>query len=158
MDLKQSIEVNNIISSLKCDDKQAAIKELVSILHENGKISDLTGILNAVMERESIRSTGVGKGFAIPHCKTALVDDVVIAFGICDNPIDFDSVDSEPVKMIALLVSPSAKTGAHIQALAGISRIITSPGVRDRLCEKNNPESGKPWTAEEIYDLIISRA
>ena len=157
MDLTQSIDIKDIKISLKGKDKESVIAELVDLLVENGKISKRDSIYNAVMEREIIRSTGVGKGFAIPHCKTSLVDEVCIAFGICQEPIDFDSIDSEPVKLVALLISPAAKTGAHIQALAGISRIITTPGVREKLYSKINPETGKSWLPEEIYNLIISK-
>ncbi len=158
MDLTQSIDIKDITSSLKGKDKAAVIAELVELLHANGRIPDPACILKAVMEREEIRSTGVGKGFAIPHCKTGMVDEVTIAFGICDEAIDFDSIDSEPVKLVALLVSPAAKTGAHIQALAGISRIITTPGIREKLYSPENPETHKQWTSEDIYELIISKS
>ncbi len=157
MDLSQAIDIKNVIVALSGSDKASVISQLVKALVESGKISNFHDIYEQVMERERVRSTGVGKGFAIPHCKTSAVDKVHIAFGICVEAIPFDSIDGEPVKLIALLISPSSQTGAHIQALAGISRIITSVGVREKLYEINNPETSCPWTAQEVYNLITSR-
>ncbi len=156
MDLSQSIDIKNIKSISGEKDKSAVIAELVELLCTNEDISQRDEIYKAVIDREAIRSTGVGKGFAIPHCKTNFVEKVSIAFGICQHPIEFDSIDHEPVKLIALLVSPSTKTGAHIQALAGVSRAITSPGVREKLFEPVNPETSKPWQPKEIHSLIVS--
>ena len=154
--LSQVIDIKSIKTPLAGTDKKSAIAELVDLVYANGLISSRDGVYNAIMEREGIRSTGVGKGFAIPHCKTMLVDEVILAFGRCAEPIEFDSIDKEPVKLIALLISPTAKTGEHIQTLAGISRIITTAGVRDKLWEDINPDTGKEWTAEDIYKIITN--
>ncbi len=154
MILSQVIDIKSIKTPLVGTDKKSVIAELVDLVCDNGLVSSRDGVFNAIMERENIRSTGVGKGFAIPHCKTMLVDEIVLAFGRCAEPVNFDSIDKEPVKLIALLISPTAKTGEHIQALAGISRIITTAGVRDKLWNDINPDTGKDWTAEEVYKII----
>ena len=154
MILSQVIDIKCIKTPLVGTDKQSVIAELVDLVSDCGLISSRDGVYNAVMERENIRSTGVGKGFAIPHCKSMLVEDIILAFGRCAEPIEFDSIDNEPVKLIALLISPTSKTGEHIQALAGISRVITTAGVRDKLWKDINPDTGREWTPEDIYNII----
>lgn len=156
MDLSQAIDIKDVIINLQGKDKNSVITELVGVLHASGKISSREDILSLVMEREKIRCTGVGKGFAIPHCKTNAVESVHIAFGICQEPVDYDSIDGEPVKLIALLVSPSSQTGLHIQALASLSRVIMTPGVREKLYAKINPETSVPWTVQDVYKLITT--
>ena len=154
MILSQVIDIKSIKTPLVGIDKKSVIAELVDLVSGNGLIASRDGVFNAIMERENIRSTGVGKGFAIPHCKTMLVDEIILAFGRCSVPVEFDSIDKEPVKLIALLISPTSKTGEHIQALAGISRIITTTGVREKLWNDINSDTGKDWTAEDIYKII----
>jgi mannitol/fructose-specific phosphotransferase system IIA component (Ntr-type) len=90
-------------------------------------------ILESVLEREGRMSTGIGQGIAIPDGKCALVEGIEIAFGLAQPPIEFDSLDGEPVRIFFLLVSPPELTGPHIQALAQISRMLSADSVRDDL-------------------------
>ena len=98
------------------------------------------------MSREHTRSTGIGSGIAIPHGKCKGVKNLVMATGISRGGIDFQSIDSKPVYIVVLLVSPIDKTGPHIQALARISRLMLDENFR------NNLQNSK--SAEELYGLI----
>jgi len=109
---------------LNSNDKNAAITELLDILEENGLLEDRAVVSDAVFNREQTRSTGIGSGIAIPHGKCDAVKNLVMAIGIARTPIDFESIDGRPVTTIILLISPTDQTGAHIQALAGISRLM----------------------------------
>lgn len=109
---------------LNSNDKNAAITELLDVLEENGLLEDRAVVSDAVFNREQTRSTGIGSGIAIPHGKCDAVKNLVMAIGIARTPIDFESIDGRPVTTIILLISPTDQTGAHIQALAGISRLM----------------------------------
>ena len=109
---------------LEGQDKESVITELVDLLDTNGMLIDKGMVLDAVFTRERTRSTGIGSGIAIPHGKCKAVKELVMALGLVREPIEFDSVDGKPVKIIILLVSPADQTGPHIQALASISRLL----------------------------------
>jgi fructose-specific phosphotransferase system IIA component len=134
---------------LKSRDKQSAIAELIDLLDANKLLLDRNAALQAVLEREQIRSTGIGTRVAIPHGKCKAVNELVMALGIAHSPIDFDSIDGKPVTIIILLVSPLDKTGPHIQALATISRLMLDEQFKDRL--------EKAASAEEAYELLHNK-
>lgn len=131
---------------LAAANKKDAIQELVELLAREQVIENAEPVLKAVLDREAIRSTGMGQGFAIPHGKCANVHRLVMAIGKAKKPIEFDSVDRQPVTLIILLVSPIDQTGPHIQALARISRLMTDTAIRKQLWQSDGPE--------DIYRLI----
>lgn len=149
MVLTQILHPSCIKAPLESRDKISAIEELVNLLAQAGQITDPAGALEAVMEREQQRSTGIGSGIAIPHGKTASAKELVMAFGIAKEPIDFDSIDKKPVKIIVLLLSPPDCTGPHIQALARISRLLLDETLKTKLEKASSPE--------EVYELISSK-
>ncbi len=122
--LTQILQSSCVRVPLNSNDKNAAITELLDILEENGLLEDRAVVSDAVFNREQTRSTGIGSGIAIPHGKCDAVKNLVMAIGIARTPIDFESIDGRPVTTIILLISPTDQTGAHIQALAGISRLM----------------------------------
>ena len=134
---------------LESKDKQSVITELVNVLDTDGQLQDKDAVLQAVFMREQTRSTGIGSGIAIPHGKCQSVKKLVMAIGLTSEPIDFESVDSKPVKIIILLVSPANETGPHIQALAKISRLMLDEEFRHTL---EQADSG-----EQLYELLSSR-
>ena len=145
--LTDILELSCIKIPIQATEKYQSITELMDLLAQSGKLADYHTALQAVLDREAIRSTGVGQGFAIPHGKTTAVDRLVMAIGKLEQPIDFDSIDGQPVTMIVLLVSPNDKTGPHIQAIARISRLMMDQNLRLLL-----------WSAasaEEFYQYIV---
>jgi mannitol/fructose-specific phosphotransferase system IIA component (Ntr-type) len=131
---------------LDAKDKTQAITELVDIVAEQNLTDARDLLLEAVIEREAQRTTGIGRGFAIPHAKCDAVDRLVIAFGRAAEPIDFSAVDGQPVTLIALLASPTNATSPHIQALARLGRLVTNAAVLDGLLSAK--------TADEFYNVI----
>ncbi len=131
---------------LESGDKTGVITELVDLLAANGKVADRDTLLEAVLAREATRTTGIGHGLAIPHGKSDAARRLVMAVGTPASPIDFDSIDHEPVTVITLLASPADQTGPHIQALARISRLMLMDNFRSAV--------SRAQSAEELYGII----
>ncbi len=146
MKICEILRVENIIPSMKCKDKTEAVNELIDIFKNDPRVKDLDSIRDAVLEREKIMSTGVGKGFAIPHAKTNSLNEIIAAFGKIDTPIDFQALDEKPVNLIFLLIGKENLVGAHIKLLSRISRLMNIDDFRENL--------GKATTAEEIYSMF----
>jgi fructose-specific phosphotransferase system IIA component len=149
MRLTEILKPQNIKIPLAAENKSEAISELVQLLADNGSITDAKKVLDAVMDRESTRTTGIGNGLAIPHGKTSGTADLVMAIGKPAQPIDFQSIDGRPVTIIWLLSSPPDKTGPHIHALARISRLMTIDKFRQSL--------NAAQTAEEMFQIITAQ-
>ncbi|MCX5633365.1 MAG: PTS sugar transporter subunit IIA [Phycisphaerae bacterium] len=146
MVLTQILELQCVKVPLEGKDKESAITELVDLLDAGKLLTDKNDVLQAVLSRESTRSTGIGSGIAIPHGKCKGIKDLVMAIGISRQGIDFQSIDGKPVHIIVLLVSPIDRTGPHIQALARISRLMLDEDFKNKL--QNSKSS------QELYDLI----
>ena len=133
MILTQILQSDCIKVPVESRDKEAVISELVDLLDAKGLLSDRDSVLEAVLIRERIQSTGTGTGIAIPHGKCNAVKELVIAIGIAHEPIEYNSIDGKPVTILILLVSPADQTGPHIQALATISRLMLNEEFRQKL-------------------------
>ena len=140
MKLKDILTESVIRIPLKCVEKDEIIEEMVEILALAGMVKDKKAVLDAVLERERVMSTGMGDGVAIPHAKTDGVEELVAAFGITRKPVDFQSIDEKPVRLIFLLVGPSDQTGPHLKALSRISRLMHREEFRDRLATAHSSE------------------
>jgi mannitol/fructose-specific phosphotransferase system IIA component (Ntr-type) len=133
MRLSEIITLETIKVPLQAKDKYSAIEELVDLLCDTGKISEKSKLLQAVLVRESVRSTGIGQGLAVPHGKAEGLGNLVAAVGKPINPMEFESIDGVPVNLIVLLGSNIDQTGPHIQALAWISRLMMRPLFRKQM-------------------------
>lgn len=102
---------------------------------------DRDAVLRAVRERESVLSTGIGYGVAIPHGKTGLLSELRMAAGRSREPMEFDALDGLPVQLFFLLIGPDAAAGPHIKALSRISRIVRQDDVRADLIAAKDPAS-----------------
>ena len=149
MRLTEILKPKNIKVPLEAKTKAEAIAELVDVLAASGDITDPKKVLDAVMEREATRTTGIGNGLAIPHGKCNGTRDLVMAIGKAAQPIDFQAIDGRPVTIIWMLASPPDKTGPHIHALARISRLMTIDKFRHAMMQTK--------TAQEAYDLIVAQ-
>lgn len=120
---------------LKSLDKKGVIEELVDLLIKAGKIKDKDKqkIIEIILNRESLGSTGIGQGIAIPHGKSDCVKELTAALGISKRGINFDALDGEPVFIFFLLLAPEDSAGPHLKALARISRLLKDKYLRDAL-------------------------
>jgi PTS system nitrogen regulatory IIA component len=132
MDLGDLLVQDAIIPSLKAKTKKLALQQLAD------RAADLTqiparDIYNTLLQREALGSTGLGRGIAIPHVKLKALDRIVCVFARLEEPIDFDSIDGEPVDVVFLLLAPEHASGDHLKALARISRLLREPSALERL-------------------------
>ena len=149
MVLTQILQPTCVKVPLTGKDKDAVITELLDVLDENRLFQDRQVASEAVFTRERTRSTGIGSGIAIPHGKCNAVKELVMALGVTAEPVDFESVDGQPVSIVILLVSPVDQTGPHIQALARISRLMLDATFKSAL--EQAPSS------EAAYQLLSDR-
>jgi len=139
-----------IVTNLPGTTKTEIINAMIDLAATNEKVIDKEKMRAAIFEREKIMSTGVGSGFAIPHGKTDAVQDIVAAFAITDQPIDYQSLDDQPVRIVFLLVGRDNSVGPHIKLLSRISRLMNKEEFRKRLIEAESPgEVLKIFTQEE---------
>jgi fructose-specific phosphotransferase system IIA component len=124
-----------ILTDIKSAKKEDVIKELVELLIESGEVEKRSRnkLVEALMARESLGSTAIGQGVAIPHAKCDCVNKLVAAFGLSKKGVDFDSLDGEPAYIFFLLVAPQDSAGPHLKALARISRLLKDKYFRDSL-------------------------
>ena len=149
MRLTEILKPQNIKVPLVATTKSDAIAELVEVLASSGDITDAKKVLDAVMEREATRTTGIGNGLAIPHGKCSGTANLVMAIGKAATPIDFQAIDGRPVTIIWMLASPPDKTGPHIHALARISRLMTIDKFRHAMMQTRS--------GQEAFDLIVAQ-
>lgn len=125
---------------LQSGTKEDVLRELVQVLTRSNGVDEPEEVLRAVREREAVLSTGIGNGVAIPHGKSAMVPELVMAAGRTASPVEFDSLDGQPVQLLFMLVGPETAAGPHIKALSRISRLIRNDSVRNTLINAKTPE------------------
>ena len=151
MKVSELLKPEFIISDLKGESKEEIINELIDLFKDDPRVEDIEKVRSAVLEREKVMSTGVGKGFAIPHGKTNAVKEIVGAFGKIKDGIDYESLDGNPVNLVFLLVGKDNLISTHIKLLSRISRLMNKDDFRHRLVEANSAdEIVKLFSEEEI--------
>jgi mannitol/fructose-specific phosphotransferase system IIA component (Ntr-type) len=115
-----------IVPELTATSKEAVIREMVDSLRATGafKSRDPEDVVKAILKRELLGSTGIGRGVAIPHAKHASVDRLLGTIALSKPGVAFDSLDGEPVHVFILLISPQDRTGDHLRALENVSRSL----------------------------------
>ena len=140
MTLMEILSGKSVIIGLKGQSKREILEELVNELEVGDKITDRDKVLQAVLEREDVLSTGIGRGIAIPHGKSEYATALGGVLGIKPEGINFDSLDGKDAYLFFLLVSPLDVSGPHIKALARISRVLKGEDFRQRLIGVSNRE------------------
>ncbi len=138
-----------IIPSLKAKDKEGIINELVDLYRDSDEVFNISKVRDAVLDREKIMSTGVGKGFAIPHAKTNAVKELILAFGKSDEPIDYEALDGQPINLAFLIVARENMVGEHIRLLSRISRMMQKDDFRKALLSANDSAEIRKIICEE---------
>jgi len=128
-----------VTTRLRAVDKRDAIDELVALLESAHGLESRGEILDRVLRREAMMSTGIGNGVAIPHGKARAVDRMLAACGVSLQGVEFDSVDGERAHLFILLVSPENVGTPHVKVLANISRLLKEESVRKSLRDAENP-------------------
>jgi fructose-specific phosphotransferase system IIA component len=147
MNIHSLLDNSTILANLDVHSKDELLDVMINALSDKVSSQQLEDIRTAVTEREKIMSTGVGKNLAIPHGKVKSIDENFASFAILKKPIDYNSIDDEPVRMVFLLVGPESKHTTHIKLLSRISRLMNSSSFRESL--------GECTTSNEIYETFL---
>jgi len=145
MKILDVLRKETILTDLKAKDKKGVIEELVA------SVSQTTGInsrelVQVLLERERLGSTGIGGGIGIPHGKLANLESLIMGFGLSPQGVDFESMDGRPTHLFFLLITPENSTGLHLKFLARISRILKNDSFKKKLM--------KAASSNEVYSII----
>jgi PTS system nitrogen regulatory IIA component len=129
-----------VVSSLRVNNKKQALQELAA------RAATICGrsereVLEVLMQRERLGSTGIGSGIAIPHGKLAGLERLFGVFARLERPIDFEALDGQPVDLVFLLLAPEGAGADHLKALARIARLLRDPEVAHKLREARDSEA-----------------
>ena len=140
MRLSELLNANAVSLRLQARAKREVLVEMVALLEAAHGFDSQGEILDRVMRREAMMSTGLFPGAAIPHGKARAVDRMAAACGLSPEGVDFESEDGKPTHLFVLLVSPENATTPHVRLLANISRLLKEESVRKSLLEARSPE------------------
>lgn len=135
-----------IMPDIKAIGKREALEEMVRGLASMFDVNR-EKLLEAILERERLGSTGIGYGVAIPHARLKGVSGIVVIFGRSIKGVEFQAMDERPAHLFFLIAAPEDSNTAHLKVLARISRLLKDAGVRKRLMEASTPE--------DIYRAIV---
>ena len=132
MKFKDFVVQGAICVNLCSEEKRPAIREMIEALRDAGSVAseDVDSIVRAIMKREEVGSTGIGKGVAVPHAKHPKVKKIIGTVARSVKGVEFNSLDGQPVKLIFLLISPPDAAGPHIMALERIFTLLKNDDLR----------------------------
>ncbi|OEK82273.1 PTS fructose transporter subunit IIC [Staphylococcus equorum] len=140
MRITELLTKDTIAMDLSSTEKNGVIDELVNQLDKAGKLNNVTTFKEAIHNRESQSTTGIGEGIAIPHAKVAAVDTPAIAFGKSKTGVDYQSLDMQPAHLFFMIAAPEGGAQTHLDALAKLSGILMDEKVREDLLHANSPQ------------------
>lgn len=146
MKLSELLSVSQIKIGLESEEKEELFEEMVQIFVDNDLIQDREAALRAIFEREAKMSTGIARWLALPHGKIEEATGLLMALGVSQNGIEYDSLDGEPVYVVLMVFAEVGNPGPHIEALAEISRLFSLPGFTQSVKAAETPE--------EVLELI----
>ena len=140
MKLLEILEPRVVKIGLASTDKEDVFEELIDLLVRAGRVEDRERALDAIYRREEQRSTGIGKGVAIPHGKDESIKSITAAAGTSQTGIEFEAIDGEPVYLVFLVLAEQNNPGPHLQALSEIAACLSQPRAYDKLIHAKTPE------------------
>jgi len=149
MKLINVLQKECVAAGAELRDKTDALRKVVQVAKKSPILKDVpeNEILSGLQQRESLGSTGFGKGIAIPHCRLESVTDFVVGIITVTGGVDFEALDEEKVKLIIFIIAPEGKSNEHLKLLSAISQTLLIPGVvKEILSEK---------TAEVVYESFL---
>ena len=149
MKIVDLIKRDMVVPALQATDKRGILEELANYMGGRHPRIDRATLSRVLIEREQLASTAIGEGVAIPHGKLGAVGEIIACLGRAPGGVDFDSMDGQPTYLFFVLVAPESSTGAHLKALARISRVFKDPEFRRRLLAAPDAESMYTVVADE---------
>lgn len=148
MDLRSLTRPEWIFPDLRGRDASSVLHVIAHRLADAGLVEDGDELHRLLLEREQLESTGIGEEVAVPHCKIASLDRVVIAVGVCPEGVEYNACDGRPVKVLFVVISPAKSPAAHLQSLAAISKWVRADRHVERVLRQPDREA--------IYELLGS--
>ena len=149
MDLRDLVKPDAVLPSLHVQSKKQALHEVCAAAARQLDMPERS-ILDTILQRERLGSTGVGQGVAIPHGKLKGLESLVGVFARLQKPVDFDALDDQPVDLLFVLFAPEAAGADHLKALARIARVLRDPAVAQKLRVASD--------AGELYEVLTAPA
>ncbi|MFZ2087123.1 MAG: PTS sugar transporter subunit IIA [Desulfobaccales bacterium] len=149
MKIIELLDPKSILPDMAATSKLGVLEELAATLVPGPDGLDLDTVVEVLMERERLGSTGIGDNVAIPHGKLARLSKLRLAFGRSLKGVAFEAVDGKPSQLFFLLLAPTNSAGLHLKALAKISRMLMSAPFREKLMEANQ--------GQDIYKLLVEQ-
>lgn len=146
MNITDALKKEFVIEKLKSKTRLEVLTEMSKVFLKSGIRVNYDEMVEVLLEREKLGSTGIGDGIAIPHGKLAGLDDIIVSFGRSKDGIDFDSMDGRPVHIFFLLMAPENSAGQHLKALAKISHMLKDSSFRTELMLAKS--------ADDLYRII----
>lgn len=148
MEISDILKPDRVVADLRATSKKQALQELA---RHGAKVTGLNerAIFEVLLEREKLGTTGVGNGIAIPHGKLDELDGLYGLFARVERPVDFDSIDGDPVDLMFLLLAPESSGADHLKALARISRLLRDEETCEKLRGTDTPEALYAILSEE---------
>jgi len=140
MKLTDLCREDRILIPILGKDKDAVLREMVQALVRQQAIKDTEEIINLLQEREQQLTTAIGNGVAIPHTRPWDVPEPLLVLGRTSTPVDFNSLDGEPVRLVFLLITPKGNISLHLKLLSRISRLMHSDKLRSSLLQARTPK------------------
>ncbi len=140
---------DHIVEGLKSKSKREVLVELSGVFLQGEVKYSHEDMVNTLLEREKLGSTGIGDGVAIPHGKLANLEELIVSFGRSKEGVEFDAMDGKPAHIFFLLMAPEDTTGKHLKALAKISKMLKDSTFRKKLLEAKSKD--------ELYMIIADK-
>ncbi|MGA6994133.1 MAG: PTS sugar transporter subunit IIA [Candidatus Deferrimicrobiaceae bacterium] len=149
MKIQDIVSPEAIVDNLRADTKEGVLRELSEVIAKSVPKLSTDSLAAVLMERESLGSTGIGDGVAIPHGKVAGIERLVAVFGRSRNGIQFHSLDGKPAHLFFLIMAPENSAGMHLKALARISRLLKDERFRRSLLDAADVDELRKILTEE---------
>jgi fructose-specific phosphotransferase system IIA component len=140
------IDPDLISLDLQARTKNKVFEEMMAVMSSSSKVLEAEEFSKALEERESLATTGIGRGVAFPHARTPSVDGIVIAFARSQKGVEFDALDGEPVHLIFMMGTSPECVEEYLKVLARISRMLRKGNAKEQLLEAK--------TQEDVLDII----
>lgn len=149
MKLSDVLTKERIVINVNGRDKYEVLEKLVHVAKTSNKVTNESDLLKKVIEREKIKSTGIGGGIGIPHAQTSGVNEIIACLGISEQGIEFNSIDGNPVHLIFLIATKERANSKYLGLLSQIARLFIDESFRQKVIKSPSPE--------ETMNLIIEK-
>ncbi len=149
MKLSDVLTKDRIIINVNGHDKYDVLEKMVTVVKTSDKVKNEIDLLKKVIEREKIKSTGIGGGIGIPHAQTSGVKDIIACLGISEKGIEFNSLDGKPVHLVLLIATQERANSTYLGLLSRIARLFIDEPFKQKVIKSKSPE--------EIMNLIIEK-